>query len=271
MTASTHFSELAAQPLITAEQISHRYGDKWVLKEISLQVRKGEILTLIGPNGAGKSTLIQILLGLIQPSQGKVVRAKDLVVGFMPQKISIDHTFPITVHRFLTLGKPIQASQTDFQAHLQQISQELKIQPLHPQPVQSLSGGEMQRVLLARALMRKPNLLVLDEPVQGVDIHGQSELYHYLTEIRDRYHCGIIMVSHDLHLVMRSTDEVLCLNQHLCCHGRPHAVAENPIYAEIFGEAAQELALYEHHHGEACQHAHGIPDNSQNRKEPYHP
>jgi len=251
-----------SNPLILATHISHRYEDKkdkWVLKDISLEVKKGHILTLIGPNGAGKSTLIQILLGLISPTQGQVKRAKNLTVGFMPQKINIDSTLPMNVQRFLTLGKPAHLAKTEFLDHLQQICQELKIQNLKTQSIQSLSGGEMQRVLLARALIRKPNLLVLDEPVQGVDIHGQNELYHYLTTIRDRYQCGIIMVSHDLHLVMRSTDEVLCLNQHICCHGRPHAVAENPIYAKLFGEAAQELALYEHHHNDSCQHTHGNP------------
>ena len=241
-------------PLIQAHNLSHRYGTQWVLKNISIEVKRGEILTLIGPNGAGKSTLIKLLLGLIEPTEGEVIRAKDLVVGFMPQKISIDHTFPITVERFLALGKPKTLSKSDFESYRQQISHELKICHLLSQPLQSLSGGEMQRVLLARALMRQPNLLVLDEPTQGVDIHGQSELYHYLTEIRDRYHCSILMVSHDLHLVMRSTDQVLCLNHHLCCSGKPQAVAENPVYAEIFGEAAQELALYEHHHTDACQH-----------------
>ena len=238
--------------LIRAQNVSHRYGGKWALRNISLEIDAGEIITLIGPNGAGKTTLIKILLGLISPTEGRVERAPSLVVGYMPQKMNIDATFPITVHRFLTLGKPRQLPIADFETHLQQICTELKITSFLSQALQSLSGGEMQRVLLARALMRQPNLLVLDEPAQGVDIYGQNELYHYLTEVRDRYHCAIIMVSHDLQLVMRSTDKVLCINQHLCCEGQPKTVIENPIYAKIFGEAAQELALYEHHHNDAC-------------------
>lgn len=243
--------------LLEAQHLSHCYGEKWVLRDVSLQLHRGEILTLIGPNGAGKSTLLKILLGLLTPTEGTIWRAPNLQIGFMPQKIQIDATLPLNVKRFISLGRPRYQSQERFKTLLRQVTEELKITPLLPQAVQSLSGGEMQRVLLARALIREPNLLALDEPVQGVDINGQSELYHYLDAIRHRLNCGIIMVSHDLHLVMKSTDQVLCLNQHVCCSGRPQAVAENPVYAQIFGEAAQELALYEHHHSDACQHVHG--------------
>jgi zinc transport system ATP-binding protein len=249
--------------LLEAQHLSHRYGEKWVLRDVSLQLHRGEILTLIGPNGAGKSTLLKILLGLLSPTEGTVWRAPDLQIGFMPQKIHIDATLPLNVERFISLGRPESHPHERYQTLLKQITEELTITPLLSQAIQSLSGGEMQRVLLARALIREPNLLALDEPVQGVDIHGQSELYHYLDVIRHRLNCGIIMVSHDLHLVMKSTDQVLCLNQHVCCSGRPQAVAENPVYAQIFGEAAQELALYEHHHSDACQHVHGTEERSE--------
>ena len=246
-------------PLIEAVKVSHSYGDKTVLQDISLKIHSDEIITLIGPNGAGKSTLLKILLKLIQPTQGVVTQKPGLTIGFMPQKIQVDPTLPMTVESFLKLGLPrrkLFSRKTDL-SHYEQIIQELNIGELLQHPIQKVSGGEMQRILLTRALLKKPDLLVLDEPVQGVDLQGQTELYHYINAIRKHYHCGILMVSHDLHIVMKNTDQVICLNQHICCSGHPHTVNQAPEYLKLFGIANEEIALYEHHHNpETCSHIH---------------
>ena len=253
------------QPLIKAENISHEFDNTTALKQISLQIFPKEIVTLIGPNGAGKSTLLKILLGLIKPSKGKVSRQKNLKIGFMPQKIQIDPTLPMTVERFLQLGLP-NPSLTDwfFKAAysntlIKKTTQDLDIADLLKHPIQKVSGGEMQRILLARALIREPQLLVLDEPVQGVDLQGQTEIYDYINKIRNEYGCGILMVSHDLHIVMKHTDEVLCINQHMCCSGHPQNVSKSTEFQALFGDLSESLAFYEHHHNnDVCQHTHGL-------------
>jgi len=253
-------------PLIIAKNISHAYGEKTVLKDISLTLQPNEIVTLIGPNGAGKSTLLKILLNLIQPTSGEVTRKKGLRIGFMPQKIQVDASMPLSVERFLELGLARRSQnlfnkKTNDTTELHEIIKDLKLDDLLNHPIQQVSGGEMQRILLARALLRQPELLILDEPVQGVDLQGQTELYHYISEIRQKYGCGILMVSHDLHIVMKSTNKVLCLNQHLCCSGFPQAVSESPAFQELFGQGFEEVALYEHHHDDrVCSHTHGHTD-----------
>lgn len=267
--------------LIQATNICHRYDDQWVLENIDFRIAPKEILTLIGPNGAGKSTLLSILLGLTQPTQGKVIRRHELKIGYMPQKIQIDPTLPLTVRRFLQLGlKPNnnhstwsfgsfsgfgrQASKP--QANIKrpierlgwhQIIDQLNLTNLLKKPIQKVSGGEMQRILLARALLRQPDILVLDEPVQGVDLQGQAELYQYINELRNLYGTAILMVSHDLHLVMNHTDQVICLNQHVCCSGHPHSVSQAPEFQVLFGDFTDTIAIYEHHHSESCDHTHG--------------
>lgn len=244
--------------LIQAEHIYHAYHQNQVLQDLSLNIHRNEIITLIGPNGAGKSTLVKLLLKLERPNQGKVKHHTDLTVGFMPQKITVDPTLPMTAERFLQLG--LKSKDAESLLYLKQISDELNIQVLLKTPIQSISGGEMQRMLLARALINQPNLLVLDEPVQGVDIQGQTELYHYINEIRNRTQCGILMVSHDLHIVMKTTDKVVCLNHHICCSGTPQTIHEHPEYQALFGSSGEteEIALYEHHHNpKTCQHSHG--------------
>ncbi|MDG4811813.1 ATP-binding cassette domain-containing protein [Hydrogenovibrio sp. 3SP14C1] len=257
---------MTTTPLITAKNINHAYGDKTVLNDISLTLHPNEIVTLIGPNGAGKSTLLKILLNLIQPSSGQVHRKAGLRIGFMPQKIQVDASMPLSVQRFLELGLA-RRSQNLFNkkandtTELYEIINDLKLNDLLNHPIQQVSGGEMQRILLARALLRQPELLILDEPVQGVDLQGQTELYHYISEIRQKYGCGVLMVSHDLHIVMKSTNKVLCLNQHVCCSGLPQAVSGNPAFQEIFGQGFEEVALYEHHHDDrVCSHTHGHTD-----------
>jgi len=256
----------ASSILIKAENISHQFGETRVLQNISLQINAKEIVTLIGPNGAGKSTLLKILLGLIKPTEGSVSKKPKLKIGFMPQKIHVDPTLPMTVERFLQLGLPEQNSKFSLPFRkgaydntlITKTTSELNIENLLQNPIQKVSGGEMQRILLARALIREPELLVLDEPVQGVDLQGQTELYQYIDQVRHEHGCGILMVSHDLHVVMRHTDEVLCLNQHLCCTGHPQSVSKSSEFQALFGDFSDSIAFYEHHHNhDACEHTHG--------------
>ncbi len=234
--------------LIRLEQVGVTFAGQNVLENIALSVEPGQIVTLIGPNGAGKTTLVRAVLGLLKPHSGTVWRKPKLRVGYMPQKLHVDPTLPLSVLRFLRLVPGV--DRTRAQAALKEVGAEHVID----NPVQSISGGEMQRVLLARALLREPELLVLDEPVQGVDVAGQAELYSLITRLRDRHGCGVLMVSHDLHLVMSTTDQVVCLNRHVCCSGHPEQVSGDPAFVELFGKNAQSLAIYHHHH----DHAHDL-------------
>ncbi|MBV2120700.1 MAG: zinc ABC transporter ATP-binding protein ZnuC [Candidatus Thiodiazotropha sp. (ex Ctena orbiculata)] len=241
-----------AETLIEAKAVTVTHQGRAVLQNVNMTVRRGEIATLIGPNGAGKTTLVRVMLGLIKADNGEVVRSPGLCIGYMPQHLALSENMPLTVMRFLTMaGKSSKLS-------MQDVLQELDIEQLANYPMQRLSGGEHQRVLLARALLRQPDLLVLDEPVQGVDVTGQAALYNLITRIRDRFNCGVLMISHDLHLVMANTDQVLCLNNHVCCSGHPDSVSQHPAYLELFGSAVQaELAIYTHHH----DHTHDIHGN----------
>lgn len=235
--------------LVDARGVSLTTNHRHLLHNISLQIARQQIVTLIGPNGAGKTTLVKIVLGLIRPSSGSVILKKGLRTGYMPQRLVIDPGMPVSVDRFLRLA--VNARKNMIDSALEETgATALKDSQLH-----SLSGGELQRVLLARALIQDPQLLVLDEPAQGVDVNGQAELYRLITEIRDRHQCGILLVSHDLHLVMSATDEVICLNQHVCCHGHPEQVSNDPAYLELFGKRdAEILAVYTHHHN----HSHDL-------------
>ncbi len=228
--------------LITANALHYGRQGKTILQDVSLKVDKGEILTLIGPNGAGKTTLTRLLLGLIKPDSGTIARHPQLRLGYMPQKLVIEPHLPLSVERFLKLARKQRLAIAD-------VASDLGIGSLFNRPIHGISGGELQRVLLARALLGEPNLLVLDEPVQGVDVAGQIRLYQLIVELRDRLGCGVIMVSHDLHLVMASTDTVVCLNQHICCHGHPDTVSSDPAFLELFGQPQDaSLAIYTHHH-----------------------
>ncbi|MCK5895108.1 MAG: zinc ABC transporter ATP-binding protein ZnuC [Endozoicomonadaceae bacterium] len=217
------------------------FQGRTVLDQINLTLSRGEITTLIGPNGAGKTTLVRIVLGLLKPDTGQRQMIPDITIGYMPQKLHVEPTMPLSVGRFLELAgankQAICAALTKTGApHV--INNSLK----------NISGGEMQRVLLARALLRKPDLLVLDEPVQGVDVNGQKELYHLIGQLRNDTGCGVLMVSHDLHLVMAATDWVVCLNSHICCSGHPRQVSRHPAYLKLFGGESEELAVYSHQH-----------------------
>lgn len=229
--------------LISLEKISVSFGQRSVLSNVSLTLQSGKILTLLGPNGAGKSTLVRVVLGLIQPDQGKMVRPDRLRIGYVPQKIHLDATLPLTVERFMLLRNGVK------RADVLPALKRVQAAQLLEYPLQKLSGGEMQRVLLARALLNQPQLLVLDEPTQGVDVNGQVALYDLIDQLRHELNCGVLMVSHDLHLVMAKTDEVLCLNQHICCSGTPEVVSKHPEFISMFGSrGAEQLAIYRHHH-----------------------
>ncbi|PLX89324.1 MAG: zinc ABC transporter ATP-binding protein ZnuC [Desulfuromonas sp.] len=215
-----------------------------LLRQVSFTLSCGEILTIIGPNGAGKTTLLRIALGLLAPSSGQVYRRPASSIGYMPQRLHIDPAFPLTVKRFLAMAGSQQPEKA------RSLLEEVGAAKVFNSPLQTISGGELQRVLLARALMRDPDLLVLDEPVQGVDVQGQVELYQLITRIRNERGCAVLMVSHDLHLVMAATDRVLCLNRHICCSGTPENVSSDPAYLELFGPLAVEhLAIYAHDKG----------------------
>ncbi|MBS1223954.1 MAG: znuC 1 [Proteobacteria bacterium] len=234
---------MPAEPLLTVENVNLAIRGNPILRDVSFRVTAGEIVALIGPNGAGKSTLARVALGLMRADSGRVWRKPGARVGYMPQRLVVDDALPLSVRRFVTLGTP--ASREQVREALVEVGAAHTLDA----PVQAISGGELQRVLLARALLREPELLVLDEPIQGVDVNGQYELYDLISGLRQRRGCGILMVSHELHLVMAATDHVLCLNRHVCCSGHPDHVARDPAYLELFGlDGARHLAIYHHHH-----------------------
>ena len=228
-------------PLVSLAEVRVAFGRRAALSDVSLALAPGEILTIIGPNGAGKTTLLRVVLGLQRVDAGRVYRRSALSIGYVPQRFAIDETMPLTVRRFLGLVRGAKREAGEALAEVG-AGHTLSL------PLQTLSGGELQRVLLARALLREPALLVLDEPAQGVDITGQAELFALIRRLRDRTGCGVLLVSHDLHLVMAATDRVICLNHHVCCSGHPEAVSRDPAYRALFGAATDAFALYAHHH-----------------------
>ena len=215
----------------------------WLVHGVSLTIHKGEIVTLIGPNGSGKTTTAKMILGVTEPTEGQVKKYRHLVTSYVPQKIAVDWTLPLKVSHFMQLTARL--SKDEVRASLATTG----VEHLLAHDMRTLSGGEFQRVLIARALSRKPDLLVLDEPVQGVDFTGETELYNLINSLRDSLDCGILLISHDLHVVMAATDKVICLNGHVCCSGTPGAVAESDAYKALFGlNTSAALAFYEHHH-----------------------
>ncbi len=239
--------------LIKVDDLSVSFASQIVLSNISLTLMEREIITLIGPNGAGKSTLIRAILGLVKPKTGIVKLKPGIRIGYMPQKLTLGSLVPITVKRFLMLAKAL-----SFRELPHNILIDLAIDKLLDTPLQNISGGELQRVLLARALLNTPDLLILDEPTQGVDITGQVELYQLINKAKEKYRCGVLMVSHDLHLVMANTNSVLCLNKHICCFGHPEAVGKHPEFLKMFGSrVSDELAFYKHCH----DHKHSLDGN----------
>ncbi|HLS69949.1 MAG TPA: zinc ABC transporter ATP-binding protein ZnuC [Kiloniellales bacterium] len=235
--------------LLAARSIDFARNGRPILESVDISIDAGEVVTLIGPNGSGKTTLLRILLGLQRPDGGQVERRPDLTIGYVPQRLAITSSLPLTTEHFLQLPRRFTRRRVEAALTETGVGHLMKAQ------VYSLSGGEFQRVLLARALLLEPDLLVLDEPAQGIDFNGQLDLYQLIERVRRERGCGVLLVSHDLHLVMGATDKVICLNRHVCCSGAPASVSRHPEYLALFGpRAAQALAIYHHHH----DHRHDI-------------
>ncbi|WP_095590118.1 metal ABC transporter ATP-binding protein [Actibacterium ureilyticum] len=235
--------------LITIRDLSVRLGGNPVLSHVDLSVDTAEIVTIVGPNGSGKSTLLRAIIGAQKPTGGQITRAAGLRVGYVPQKLHIDPTLPITVERFLNL--PHRVSRATWRAALDQAG----AGDLAGRPMAGLSGGQFQRVLLARALMNDPQLLILDEATQGLDQPGSAAFYRQIETLRRDLGCAVLMVSHELHVVMAASDRVICLNGHVCCHGTPEHVAQAEEYRALFGTGTQgALALYRHDHNHSHDH-----------------
>lgn len=250
---------------------------RWLVRGVDLTLKAGEIVTLIGPNGSGKSTSAKMALGVLKPDEGQAQRRPGLTIGYVPQKLSVDWTLPLSVERFMRLTGPVDAHSMDWALEATGARQ------LQFAEVRTLSGGEFQRVLLARAMARRPDLMVLDEPVQGVDFAGEIAIYDLIGRIRDELSCGVLLISHDLHVVMAATDRVICLNGHICCQGTPTSVVASAEYRTLFGaRATPTLAVYTHDHDHthlpdgsvrhadgtlfnpACKHQHETESNSDN-------
>jgi zinc transport system ATP-binding protein len=243
--------------LVSLENAGIYRSKKWLVRGVTMNVDSGEIVTLIGPNGSGKSTTAKLALGVLDVDEGTAHRKPKLRASYVPQKLELSWTLPLTVSRFLMLTHKANKSQIENALSATQTTHLAKVQ------MSNLSGGEFQRVLLARAIMSSPELLVLDEPVQGVDYNGEVALYNLIDDIRNQFDCGILLISHDLHVVMSTTDRVICLNGHVCCSGTPASVASSDEFKSLFGErAASGLALYQHRH----DHEH-LPDGSVENKE----
>lgn len=236
----------AGEPLIQVQNGGIQGAGGWQVRHVDLCVHAGKIVTLIGPNGSGKSTTVRMALGMLAPNEGTVHRKIGLRVGYVPQVLALDPTLPLTVKRFMKLMGPCAGAKDALErtgvAHLKDVE------------MQTLSGGQRQRVLFARAIAQKPELLVLDEPVQGVDTSGQTAIYNLIGSLRDETGCGVLLISHDLHIVMAATDHVVCLNGHVCCQGTPKAVAANESYQHLFGVSGESaIALYAHEHDHTHQ------------------
>ncbi|MBT7412483.1 MAG: metal ABC transporter ATP-binding protein [Candidatus Thioglobus sp.] len=231
------------QTLISANNITLNHHGKSVLDNVSFELKQGEFITLIGPNGAGKSSLIKVLLGLIKPNHGGVNRAKNIRLGYTPQAFSPNPFIPISVFDFLNLNQKVD------QDFVHETAVFTGIESLLNTPLKSLSGGELQRVLLSRALLKKPNVLILDEPAQNLDVNGQMHLYKLIQDIHQQQDCAVLMVSHDLHRVMKESTQVLCLYRHICCIGQPESILKDSQFNDLFADQMDDLmATYEHHH-----------------------
>lgn len=237
--------------LLSASRLSVTLDGHTVLSDITLAIQPGEIVTILGPNGSGKSTLLRALLGILPASGGTVTRKPGLVIGYVPQRLAIDRTLPMTVRRFLSLPTRVTDAQAEAALH------RAGLPDVAQRQMADLSGGQFQRVLLARALLSEPHILILDEPTQGLDQPGEAAFYRLIEEVRRDTGVAVLMVSHDLHVVMAASDRVICLNGHICCEGTPRVVSNAPEYRALFGLGTQgALALYQHVHDHSHDHAH---------------
>ncbi len=227
------------------ENIGLKINQQNILREINLELKKGKITTLIGPNGGGKTSIARILLGVIKPTEGKVHKG-EIKIGYMPQKIELDKTIPLRVVDFLRLSLH-KISEEDVFLAVKKFTK-LDLKKILYRQIHDISGGQLQKVLFLRAIIGNPDLLVLDEPTQYMDIGAVEEFYHVIDEIRNQSKCAILLISHDLLMVMQKTDFVFCVNEHICCHGAPASVNEHPEYLALFGRKSSELAVYQHHH-----------------------
>ncbi len=235
--------------LLNVEHLSVRYGATEVLRDVSLSVEPGEIVTIVGPNGSGKTTLLRAIVGAASATAGRITHAPGLALGYVPQRLHVDPTLPITVTRFLSL--PGGATRSDKVAALARAG----VPDLANRQMSQLSGGQLQRVLLARALVAKPQLLLLDEPTAGLDQPGSAAFYQLIDDVRRETGCAVLMISHELHVVMAASDRVICLNGHVCCHGTPEHVSSAPEYQALFGTGTGgALALYRHDHDHTHDH-----------------
>ena len=239
--------------LVETRGVGVRFGGRQVLAHVDMAVAPGEIVTIVGPNGSGKSTLLRVIAGALVPDRGEVIRRAGLRVGYVPQKLALDPTLPMTVRRFLDLPR------RRAQAEATRALEEAGVSAAADVQMADLSGGQFQRVLLARALLDRPDLLLLDEATQGLDQPGSAAFYRRIEGVRDALGCAVLMVSHELHVVMSASDRVICLNGHVCCEGTPEVVSSAPAYRELFGTGTQgALALYRHEH----DHAHHTHDHT---------
>jgi zinc transport system ATP-binding protein len=239
------------RPLVTVHDLTVRFGETAVLHDVHLRLDAGEIVTVVGPNGSGKSTLIAALLGGVTPERGRIERAAKLRIGYVPQRLVLDATLPMTVERFLRLPRRVSA------ARISDALDRAGVPGIAGRQMAALSGGQFQRALLARAILEEPQLLILDEATAGLDQPGSAAFYQRIEEVRAETGCGVLMVSHDLHVVMSASDRVICLNGHVCCEGTPEVVAAAPDYRRLFGEGTGgALALYRHHHDHTHTHDH---------------
>jgi len=238
----------ATDVLIGTENVSVALGGRQVLRDLTFGIRRGEIVTIVGPNGSGKSTFVRALIGAVPASRGRVRTRPGLAIGYVPQRLHIDPTFPITVARFLAL--PRRRGRAEIAEGLARVG----LADHGRRQMTELSGGQFQRVLLARALLGRPDILILDEPTQSLDQPATAAFYRLIEEVRADLSCAVLMVSHDLHVVMSASDRVICVNGHICCEGTPTVVSEAPEYQALFGDGTRgALALYQHHH----DHEHG--------------